>query len=334
MKRFFIVLAVSLIGGLWGSGDTLAPVGSSSPAVPLAPLVPEDSLGSSTLLFTGDILLDRGVRQFTDHFGADRLFSPSIDSLLADADIVVGNLECPATTITSPSFKRFVFRAEPEWLDVLKRHGFTHLNLANNHSIDQGRSGLMDTQQNILRAGMTPVGAGHDMAVATQPMLLTSIPCPVYLLTSCRLPLENYAYLPDQPCVSQESLDSLLNRIATLKAAEPRAVIIVNLHWGAEYAMNPLPQQRMEAHRIIDAGADALIGHHTHTLQPTEYYRGKLICYGIGNFIFDQQKPQNSHAAVVKIQVVDDSVDCSVIPIEIRRCVPDIIKLATLGSEE
>jgi len=269
------------------------------------------------------------VRQFIDHFGADRLFSPSIDSLLADADIVVGNLECPATTITSPSFKRFVFRAEPEWLDVLKRHGFTHLNLANNHSIDQGRRGLMDTRQNILLSGMTPFGAAETMSEAAAPLVIT--PCsdsmgvpPIILLASCRLPLENYAYLPDQPCVSQEPLDTLLSRIAMLRAAEPRAVIIVNLHWGAEHAMNPLPQQRMEARRIIDAGADALIGHHTHTLQPTEYYRGKPICYSIGNFIFDQHRPQNCQAAVVRFTVTPDSLYFSTIPIDIHNCIPAV----------
>jgi poly-gamma-glutamate synthesis protein (capsule biosynthesis protein) len=79
------------------------------------------------------------------------------------AQLVVGNLECPATKIESPVFKRYIFRAEPEWLDTLRQHGITHLNLANNHAIDQGREGLMDTRQNILLAGMIPIGAGANM---------------------------------------------------------------------------------------------------------------------------------------------------------------------------
>ena len=112
------------------------------------------------ILFTGDILLDRGVRQVIDHYGVSHLFSEGIDSVFRSAQLVVGNLECPATKIKSPVFKRFIFRGEPEWLDTLQHHGYTHLNLANNHSIDQGREGLLDTKRNILTAGMVPIGAG------------------------------------------------------------------------------------------------------------------------------------------------------------------------------
>ncbi|MEE3391838.1 MAG: CapA family protein, partial [Candidatus Cryptobacteroides sp.] len=104
------------------------------------------------VLFTGDILLDRGVRQRIEHIGIERLFSKGIESLFRQADYVVGNLECPATKTIQPNFKKFVFRAEPEWLSTLREHHVTHLNLANNHSIDQGRAGLVDTWQNIRKA--------------------------------------------------------------------------------------------------------------------------------------------------------------------------------------
>lgn len=100
---------------------------------------------------TGDILLDRGVRKVVEKQGVDQLFSAAIDSVLQASDVVVGNLECPATKIKAPVFKKYIFRAEPEWLATMQRHGFTHLNLANNHSIDQGREGLLDTYQNILK---------------------------------------------------------------------------------------------------------------------------------------------------------------------------------------
>ena len=102
------------------------------------------------ILFTGDILLDRGVRQVIEHYGVSHLFSEGIDSVFRSAQLVVGNLECPATKIESPVFKRFIFRGEPEWLDILQHHGYTHLNLANNHSIDQGREGLLDKKRNII----------------------------------------------------------------------------------------------------------------------------------------------------------------------------------------
>ena len=101
------------------------------------------AVSSFVITLTGDILLDRGVRQVVEQKGIDQLFSAEIDSVFRTSDAVVGNLECPATKIHAPVFKQYIFRAEPEWLNDLKRHGVTHLNLANNHSIDQGRKGLI-----------------------------------------------------------------------------------------------------------------------------------------------------------------------------------------------
>ena len=169
-----------------------------------------------TVVLTGDILLDRGVRKAIEHHGVGHLFSDGIDSVFQSAQVVVGNLECPATKIKAPVFKRFIFRGEPEWLDTLRQHGITHLNLANNHSIDQGREGLIDTKKNIL-AGMIPIGAGESMQEASEPVLLASEPRKVWLVPSLRLALENYAYLTDKPCVSQEPMDSLLERVNRLR---------------------------------------------------------------------------------------------------------------------
>ena len=277
---------------------------------------------SLTVVLTGDILLDRGVRQVIERRGADHLFSPGVDSVLSSAQVVVGNLECPATKIEAPVFKRFIFRGEPEWLQTLHRHGFTHLNLANNHSIDQGREGLMDTHRNIQRAGMVPIGAGATMDEAVQPVLLAESPRRVYLVPSLRLALENYAYLPDQPCVSQEPMDSLLERVRMLKRADSTAIVIVSLHWGGEHTLQPVPRQRVEAHQLIMAGADVIVCHHTHTLQTIEEFRGKKIYYSIGNFIFDQAKPLNSRACMVRLNIKRDGFTVETVPIEILHCVP------------
>lgn len=277
---------------------------------------------SLTVVLTGDILLDRGVRQVIERRGADHLFSPGVDSVLCSAQVVVGNLECPATKIEAPVFKRFIFRGEPEWLQTLHRHGFTHLNLANNHSIDQGREGLMDTRRNIQRAGMVPIGAGATMNEAVQPVLLAESPRRVYLVPSLRLALENYAYLTDRPCVSQEPMDSLLERVRMLKRADSTAIVIVSLHWGGEHTLQPVPRQRVEAHQLIMAGADVIVCHHTHTLQTIEEFRGKKIYYSIGNFIFDQAKPLNSRACMVRLNIKRDGFTVETVPIEILHCVP------------
>ena len=279
-----------------------------------------------SIVFTGDILLDRGVRRVINHYGVDHLFSDGIDSVFRASQIVVGNLECPATKIEAPVFKQFIFRAEPEWLGSLRQHGITHLNLANNHAIDQGREGLMDTYRNIVAAGIVPLGAGETMQQASEPVLLASEPRKVWLVPSLRLALENYAYLPDKPCVSQEPMDSLLSRVLRLRRADSTAVIIVSLHWGGEHTLEPVPRQRHDAHMLVHAGADVLICHHTHTLQTIEDYHGHKIYYSIGNFIFDPTKPLNSKACIVRLTVTKekDGLQVETIPVDIRRCVPYI----------
>ena len=300
MRKYFILLAVSIVVSVCHA-DTL------------------------NVVFTGDILLDRGVRRVIDKHGVDHLFTEGVDSVFRSAQVVVGNLECPATKIQSPVQKLYIFRGEPEWLEALKRHGITHLNLANNHSIDQGREGLLDTRQNIIDTGMTPIGAGANMSEAAEPVLLSRTPRNVWLVPSLRLALENYAYLPDRPCVSQEPMDSLLNRVHRLRKADSTAVIIVSLHWGGEHTMHPVNSQRWDARQIIRAGADVLVCHHTHTLQDVEDINGHSVFYSIGNFSFDQSKPENTKACLVRLKITSETVTAEAIPIEIKNCVPQIV---------
>ena len=281
------------------------------------------AVSSFVITLTGDILLDRGVRQVVEQKGIDHLFSAGIDSVFHTSDAVVGNLECPATKVHAPVFKQYVFRAEPEWLSSLNRHGVTHLNLANNHSIDQGRIGLMDTRENIIKAGMTPVGAGQNQEEADEPVLLTDSPRRVWLIASLQLALENFSRLPDHPCVSQQTIETLCQRIAKLKQADPKCFIIVSLHWGWENHVEVVPRQRYEARQLINAGADCLVCHHTHTRQPMETYRGKPIFYGLGNFIFDPRRDLNSHGAMVRLTITEQGATAEEIPIVIRQCRPD-----------
>lgn len=275
-----------------------------------------------SIIFTGDILLDRGVRWQIETSGVESLFAPDVDSLFRQADVVVGNLECPVTHVEAPVQKLYCFRGEPQWLDALKAHGFTHLNMANNHTVDQGRRGLRDTWQNVGRAGMVAVGAGENMAEASRPVLLASAPREVWLIASLRMSLENFPFLKDRPCVSQLPFDSLVTQVRRLRAEKPRAVIVVSLHWGAEHTLKPMPQQRQQARRLVDAGADLLVCHHTHTLQSIEEYKGKQIYYSIGNFIFDPSQPVNRQACVVRLNVTADDLSVETVPVTIDNCTP------------
>ena len=209
---------------------------------------PPDTL---RVAFVGDVMLDRGVRQSIERHGVDALFAPEIDSLFRRCGRVVANLECPATRIRRPVHKRFIFRAEPEWLAGLRRHGVTHLNLANNHTMDQGREGLRDTRRQVLRHGMAPFGMDSTADAACRPLLL---------------------------------------------AESPR--------------------------RVIAAGADCLVGHHTHTAQPSEWVQGRPVFYGLGNFIFDPVRPLNAAAWLLRMDVTRDTIHYRLHPIRIIDCTP------------
>jgi poly-gamma-glutamate synthesis protein (capsule biosynthesis protein) len=142
------------------------------------------------------------------------------------------------------------------------------------------------------------------------------------------LALENTAYLPHKPSVSQESFEKIINRIKMLKQQDPGCCVIVSLHWGMEHMTNPAAQQVMEAHQLIDAGADCLICHHTHTMQTVENYDGKFIYYSIGNFIFDQSRPINARACAVTLKITEDSVTPTTVPVIIKNCTPIITSSA------
>jgi hypothetical protein len=171
---------------------------------------------SIEIILVGDILLDRGVRERIENVGMSSIWDQQVIERFLKADYVIGNLECPATKIVQPVNKKFIFRAEPEWLSALKDAGFTHLNMANNHSMDQGRLGLIDTDKMIREYGMSVTGFGHNFSQACRPVRLHDNPS-VYLVSSLQVPSENWVFLPDEPCVCEATSNELIEIIQALK---------------------------------------------------------------------------------------------------------------------
>src|SRR6185295_636795 len=113
----------------------------------------------ASILFGGDVMLDRGVKTGISKYGLSFLLD-DIEPEFHKADFVIVNVECPVTEIRSPLTKKYIFRGDPAFLPELKKSGITHGSLANNHSYDQGRDGLVSTAENLSAAGITPVGYG------------------------------------------------------------------------------------------------------------------------------------------------------------------------------
>lgn len=276
-----------------------------------------------SIAFTGDVLLDRGVRQQIQKKGIEPLFE-SVAPLFHSVDATVINLECPVTSVCSPLHKKYIFRAEPIWTEALSQAGITHAAMANNHTMDQGRSGLTDTNQSLLSAGITPIGYGNSSSESCQPVLIKKGKIKVALYNSVTLPLENWVYLESSPGVCQQPIEELKEEIRNFKRQNPESYVVVILHWGVEYQPLPTFTQRKNAHLLIHAGADAIIGHHPHVIQKEEYYEDKPIFYSLGNFVFDQRKPETSQSVIVQLNFTTTECSVKLHPVAINHCKPEL----------
>lgn len=253
----------------------------------------EDQLGSGEadekvlLSFVGDILLAGSVQRELDRNGYDYPYA-NVLSYLADADLTAGNLESPFTLRGTPAEgKSYVFNGKPEALPELRNAGFDVVTLANNHTLDMGVEGLLDTMKHLDEAGLPHVGAGNNDTEAFEPVILESKGIKVaYLGLSRVVPVVEWKAEKYRAGVA-ETYDTTRAVKAIAAAKEQADLVVVLVHWGKEKQEQPEAYQRSYAREYIDAGADLVIGSHPHVLQGFEQYKGKWIAYSLGNFIFN-----------------------------------------------
>lgn len=274
-----------------------------------------------TLVFTGDVLLDRGVRPYAEREGIPALFA-GVDSVFRQADAVIINLECPLTDTTTPINKHYIFRGEPQWAKGLRAAGITHAAMANNHTYDQGRQGLLSTYNHLKEAGIEPLGYGNSKSERLEPVIIRKGAIEVALFNSVTLPLENWYDLDDRPGICQASASTLADAIRTFHAHHPTIKIIAVLHWGAEMQTTPTMQQRLDAQTLLQAGVDVIVGHHPHVVQPLVNIYDKSVFYSLGNFVFDQSLPITQKATMAQITIQGDSILVNSLPVQIVRNKP------------
>ena len=276
---------------------------------------------SLTVCFTGDVLLDRGVRTTIEKAGVSSIFE-NVASLFLSSDAVVINLECPATDTISPLNKQFIFRANPEWLPVLHRQGITHAAMANNHIMDQGYGGITDTYNHLKTSEITPIGYGDTQHEACTPCIIEKNNIKVALFNSLLLPVENWICLAQNTGICQAPINQLCERIEAYKGDHPDHWVVVMLHWGVEFQKIPTPLQRKNARQLIDAGADAIVGHHPHVIQNEEIYNGKPIFFSLGNFVFDQTSDDRSTGLAISIKFKRSALTFEKHFVKINRGIP------------
>ena len=210
-----------------------------------------------------------------------------IAPVLKDADIAFANLENP---LSERGRLTGLFRGSTALAAAMASAGIDVVSTANNHALDIGEAGLVDTLERLAVAGIAAVGTGPDLDRATTPVFLERNGIRFAFLAYSML--ENsgetgFAWL-DRSGVAP--LDPLLVE-ENVKAVRDQAdYVIVSFHWGREHLRDVHPMARAIAHRVIDAGADVIIGHHPHVPQGIEVYHGGIVLYSLGNFIFGQYK--------------------------------------------
>ncbi len=284
-----------------------------------------------TIAMVGDIFIQEPLPEL------------AVSTLLDDADIAFGNLETPVSTRGAPVEKWINMRMPPELLADAQRLGFDIVTLANNHMLDFGEVGLRDTFAHLRNAGLAFVGAGEDLDAAWRAEVIPSGGLRVAFLGAASTLGPQSAATDQRPGVAPihasesyhidfaasmeqpgsapyvftrawgEDVDRAI--LAIERASQGADFVVLAMHWGVppfwrSRFQDGLADYQIEVgHKLIDAGADVIIGHHPHSLQAVEVYMGKPIFYSLGNFVFHHNRGPVSHSPISRNAPYAVSVD-------------------------
>ncbi|GIP15408.1 hypothetical protein J40TS1_10500 [Paenibacillus montaniterrae] len=276
------------------------------------------------LAFVGDLLLGEYIQSYLDSEGASYPYQQALFHLTS-ADITAGNLEMPITKVDEPAEnKTYVFKGAPEALNGLVDAGFDVVSLANNHTLDHGVNGLLDTMKYLDEYGIHHVGAGNNAEEAYAPYIQEVNGIKVAYVATSRVLPETTWKANRYSAGLAESYDptQTLDSIAELE--ETAHITVVLVHWGKERADSPDENQLNLAKKYIDAGADLVIGSHPHVLQGFEQYKGKWIAYSLGNFVFSSHPKGRQAETGVLTATCNHEADCELqfAPMKINNAQP------------
>jgi len=270
-----------------------------------------EGAGQVHMSFVGDVIFAGKVEGILMENGFDHPYK-EVRGLLERADITVANLETPVTTRGTAQQKEYIYRSKPEALPHFKQAGFDLVTLANNHIMDYGEQGLLDTFRHLENNGIPWVGAGSNADEAYRHASIEHDGMKIAFLGFSRvLPTPDWFAGKNKPGVA-ESYSTKLPLEAIRKAREEADLVVVLAHWGQERKDQPVKEQVDLAHQYIDAGADLVVGSHPHVLQGFEQYKGKWIAYSLGNFIFTTNEVPATWETVVMDARCSRNRECSI----------------------
>jgi len=322
MRKTFLVIALIFIASCASfepAGDKEFKAGvNKQEFTPFSrPKLPADN--EFDIALTGDIMVGRRMKELIDLHGYSYPFRFIKDSLL-ECNIVFGNLEAPLVYSDRqdklvPNGKKAVYLYSDENVGYqLAAAGFNILSLANNHSLDYGEDALLQTMEILDKNLIDYCGVWKgNKGLPNSACIIETEGTKIGFL--CYSGVSNSQF--EAGAKTYGTIPALMSVIGKdiAKAKKETDLLIVYLHWGIEY--EPVNKgQKSLARKIIDAGADLVVGSHTHMFQDIEKYKEKYIFYGLGNFIFDQLREETKSSAYVKVRVKDKRIiSASIFPV-------------------
>ena len=252
----------------------------------------EERSESIKLVSVGDIMFHDSQIQTTDSHPSGYFFEDSmalIKPYLEEADLAIGNFE--STSTPSSNYRGYpTFNSPVESLDAIKDTGFDILSTINNHTLDSGRQGVIDTYNAVVERDMIPLGTKTEPAQES----LKNVERDGIKLGFLAY---TYGFNGLDPYLSEEEHEYMVSSINEEKMEKEikssveldNDFTIVMIHWGDEYQTSPSEEQRNLAHKMVEWGADIILGSHPHVVQEHEMIDDSFVIYSMGNFVSNQR---------------------------------------------
>ncbi len=254
-----------------------------------------------TVAAVGDLMMSSWIIDVVAENGVDFPFD-STRHFIAPMDVAIANLEAPLTA-NGERFedKKYTFKVPPNFINGIANAGFDVVTMANNHIVDFGCEGILDSFAALEGAGLYHCGAGRNRDEACAPTIVDVHGVRVaFIGFSMTYPDDFWATAVR--CGTCYPTEELLFEV--IRQAEEQAdLTVVSFHWGAEKYTTPRDYQKKFGRLAIDFGADLVLGHHPHVLQGLELYQGKLIAYSLGNYVFASYSNTARSSMVVQAQI-------------------------------
>lgn len=282
---------------------------------PLAPV---------TLAFGGDVHFEGSLRPRA--VAAPGSLLGPIAPVLSSADVAVVNLETAVTERGTPAPKQYAFRAPVAGLHALRAAGVDVATMANNHGMDYGEVGLADSLAASRSTGFPVIGIGENAAQAYAPWRTVVRGTRVAVMGATQVldDVVRTAWTATDTHAGLASAKEVDRFLAAVRAVRPTTdVLVADVHWGVEGATCPTPTQQTLARQLVDAGADVVVGSHSHRVEGAGRLGGALVDYGLGNFVFYNESGPSGVSGVLKVTTTGRHVDSyEWVPAAIRSGVP------------